>query len=46
MEYYFIDPDIPDEVKDLNGGVIAGTETPSQKMELKFQTMILPIKER
>jgi uncharacterized membrane protein len=36
MEYYFIDPDIPDEVKDLNGGVIAGTETPSQKDGLKI----------
>ncbi len=36
MEYYFIDPDIPDEVKDLNGGVIAGTETPSQKDGIKI----------
>lgn len=30
LEYYFIDPEIPDEVKDLNGGVISGTETPSE----------------
>ena len=30
MEFYFIDPEIPDEVKDLNGGVVAGTETPSK----------------
>ncbi len=36
MEYYFIDPDIPDEVKDLNGGVISGTETPSQKDGIKI----------
>lgn len=36
MEYYFIDPDIPDEVKDLNGGVIAGTETPNQKDGIKI----------
>lgn len=31
MEFYFIDPEIPDEVKDLNGGVISGTETPNQE---------------
>ena len=31
MEFYFIDPEIPDEVKDLNGGVISGTETPNEK---------------
>ena len=31
LEFYFIDPDIPDEVKDLNGGVISGTETPNEK---------------
>lgn len=36
MEYYFIDPDIPDEVKDLNGGVMAGTETPSKKDGIKI----------
>lgn len=30
LEYYFIDPEIPDEVKDLNGGVISGIETPSK----------------
>ena len=36
MEYYFIDPDIPDEVKDLNGGVLSGTETPSQKDGIKI----------
>ena len=31
LEYYFIDPEIPDEVKDLNGGVISGTETPNKE---------------
>jgi hypothetical protein len=31
MEFYFIDPEIPDKVKDLNGGVISGTETTSQE---------------
>ena len=31
MEFYFIDPEIPDEVKDLNGGVVSGTETPNQE---------------
>lgn len=36
MEYYFVDPEIPDEVKDLNGGVISGTETPSQKDGIKI----------
>lgn len=36
MEFYFIDPDIPDEVKDLNGGVISGTETPSQNDGMKI----------
>lgn len=36
LEYYFIDPEIPDEVKDLNGGVISGTETPSQKDGIKI----------
>ncbi|MCB1142406.1 MAG: energy transducer TonB [Leptospiraceae bacterium] len=32
MEFYFIDPEIPDEVKDLNGGVISGTETPNKQV--------------
>jgi TonB family protein len=36
MEFYFIDPEIPDEVKDLNGGVISGTETPSQNDGIKI----------
>lgn len=31
LEFYFIDPNIPDEVKDLNGGVITGTETPNKE---------------
>jgi len=31
FEFYFIDPNIPDEVKDLNGGVVSGTDTPSKK---------------
>jgi hypothetical protein len=36
LEFYFIDPEIPDEVKDLNGGVISGTETPSQNEGMKI----------
>lgn len=36
MEFYFIDPEIPDEIKDLNGGVISGTETPNQKEGIKI----------
>ncbi|MCE9499573.1 MAG: hypothetical protein K8R21_03595, partial [Leptospira sp.] len=36
FEFYFIDPDIPDEVKDLNGGVISGTKTASQKEGIKI----------
>ncbi|MCB1192237.1 MAG: energy transducer TonB [Leptospiraceae bacterium] len=36
MEFYFIDPEIPDEVKDLNGGVISGTETPNEKEGIKI----------
>ncbi|MCB1179274.1 MAG: TonB C-terminal domain-containing protein, partial [Leptospiraceae bacterium] len=36
MEFYFIDPEIPDEIKDLNGGVISGTETPSQNDGMKI----------
>lgn len=31
MEFYFVDPEIPDEVKDLNGGVVSGTETTSKE---------------
>lgn len=27
MEYYFIDPEIPDKVEGLNGGVVSGIET-------------------
>ncbi len=36
MEFYFIDPDIPDQVKDLNGGVVSGTETPSKNQGEKI----------
>ncbi|KAK2620195.1 TonB C-terminal domain-containing protein [Leptospira interrogans] len=31
LEFYFIDPNLPNEVKGLNGGVVSGTETPTQK---------------
>lgn len=31
LEFYFIDPNLPDEVQGLNGGVVSGTETPTQK---------------
>ncbi|PJZ53453.1 energy transducer TonB family protein [Leptospira adleri] len=31
MEFYFIDPNLPNEIKGLNGGVVSGTETPTQK---------------
>ncbi|MDX1960154.1 MAG: TonB C-terminal domain-containing protein [Leptospiraceae bacterium] len=36
MEFYFIDPEIPDEVKDLNGGVVSGTETPTENDGMKI----------
>lgn len=31
LEFFFIDPNLPNEVEGLNGGVISGTETPTQK---------------
>ncbi|ABJ76714.1 energy transducer TonB family protein [Leptospira borgpetersenii] len=31
LEFYFIDPNLPSEVEGLNGGVVSGTETPTQK---------------
>ncbi|MBM9500120.1 TonB C-terminal domain-containing protein [Leptospira sp. 201903071] len=31
MEFYFIDPNLPSEIEGLNGGVVSGTETPTQK---------------
>ncbi len=31
LEFYFIDPNLPNEVEGLNGGVVSGTETPTQK---------------
>ncbi|EPG74716.1 TonB family C-terminal domain protein [Leptospira fainei serovar Hurstbridge str. BUT 6] len=36
MEYYFIDPNVPDEVQGLNGGVITGTETPNTQQGEKI----------
>lgn len=36
MEYYFIDPNLPDEVQGLNGGVITGTETPNTQQGEKI----------
>jgi hypothetical protein len=36
MEFYFIDPNIPDDVKDLNGGVITGTDTPNKEQGEKI----------
>ncbi|WCL48609.1 energy transducer TonB [Leptospira sp. GIMC2001] len=36
LEFYFIDPNIPDSVEDLNGGVITGTETPNQEQGEKI----------
>lgn len=36
MEFYFIDPEIPDDVKDLNGGVVSGTETPTETEGMKI----------
>lgn len=41
LEYYFIDPEIPDNVKDLNGGVISGTDTPSQKDGMKIPDQVV-----
>ncbi|HMV41343.1 MAG TPA: energy transducer TonB [Leptospiraceae bacterium] len=41
LEYYFIDPEIPDNVKDLNGGVISGTDTPSQKDGIKIPDQVV-----
>ncbi|WP_156781788.1 energy transducer TonB family protein [Leptospira tipperaryensis] len=31
LEFYFIDPNLPNQVEGLNGGVVSGTETPTQK---------------
>ncbi|PJZ68263.1 energy transducer TonB [Leptospira perolatii] len=36
VEYYFIDPNLPDEVQGLNGGVITGTETPNTNVGEKL----------
>lgn len=36
MEFYFIDPNIPDDVKDLNGGIITGTDTPNKEQGEKI----------
>lgn len=36
LEFYYIDSNVPDTVKGLNGGVINGTETPSQKQGEKI----------
>jgi hypothetical protein len=33
MEFYFIDPNLPDEIKDLNGGIFTGTESPDNREE-------------
>lgn len=35
-EFYFIDPNIPDEVSGLNGSVITGTETPTTRQGEKL----------
>lgn len=35
-EFYFIDPNIPDEVKGLNGSVVTGTDTPSTQQGEKI----------
>lgn len=31
LEFYFIDPNIPDTVENLNGGIITGTDTPNKE---------------
>jgi len=36
MEFYFIDPSIPDEMKGLNGGVITGTDTTNKEQGEKI----------
>ncbi|TGJ98634.1 energy transducer TonB [Leptospira langatensis] len=32
VEYWFIDPNLPEETEGLNGGVITGTDTPNSEM--------------
>ncbi len=36
LEFYFIDPNIPDETKGLNGGVITGTDTTNKEQGEKI----------
>jgi hypothetical protein len=36
MEFYFIDPSIPEEMKGLNGGVITGTDTTNKEQGEKI----------
>ncbi|TGL59283.1 energy transducer TonB [Leptospira ognonensis] len=36
MEFYFIDPNIPDDTKGLNGGVITGTDTTNKEQGEKI----------
>jgi hypothetical protein len=36
LEFYFIDPTIPDEMKGLNGGVITGTDTENKEQGEKI----------
>jgi len=36
MEFYFIDPNIPEEMKGLNGGVITGTDTTNKEQGEKI----------
>jgi len=36
LEFYFIDPNIPEDIENLNGGVMTGTETPNQEQGEKI----------
>lgn len=36
LEFYFIDPNIPEDVENLNGGVMTGTDTPNQEQGEKI----------
>ncbi|TGJ99786.1 energy transducer TonB [Leptospira semungkisensis] len=36
VEYWFIDPNLPEETEGLNGGVITGTDTPNSEMGEKL----------
>lgn len=38
MEFYFIDPNVPDDTKGLNGGIVTGNETENKEKGEKSPT--------